>query len=106
RLKCAKAKVEAIAMDMSPAYMSAVVENMKGVTIVFDHFHITKLINDKLAFVTMRSSKRRTQFIPETKTSDVAEKAGFFMSIPNIDNLLHILLENGSVISVISTQNG
>jgi transposase len=49
RLKGAKAKVEAVAMDMSPAYISAVVENMKGVTIVFDHFHIIKLFNDKLS---------------------------------------------------------
>jgi len=49
RLKGAKAKVEAVAMDMSPAYISAVVENMKEVTIVFDHFHIIKLFNDKLS---------------------------------------------------------
>ena len=49
RLKDAKAKVEAVAMDMSPAYISAVVENMKEVTIVFDHFHIIKLFNDKLS---------------------------------------------------------
>ena len=49
RLKGAKAKVKAVAMDMSPAYISAVVENMKEVIIVFDHFHIIKLFNDKLS---------------------------------------------------------
>lgn len=49
RLKRSKAKVEAVAIDMSPAYISAVLENMPGSTIVFDQFHVIKLYNDHLS---------------------------------------------------------
>jgi transposase len=48
RLKCSKAKIEAVAMDMSPAYISAVTENLPKAQIVFDHFHVIKMFNDKL----------------------------------------------------------
>ena len=48
RLKCARAAIEAVAMDMSPAYISAVQKNLKA-AIVFDHFHIIKLFNEKLS---------------------------------------------------------
>ena len=49
RLKSSKAKIDAVAMDMSPSYISAVSTNLPGATIVFDHFHIVKMFNDKLA---------------------------------------------------------
>ena len=49
RVKRAKAKIQAVATDMSPAYISAVHENLPKVTLVFDHFHIVKLFNEKLS---------------------------------------------------------
>ena len=49
RLKPAKAKIRAVAIDMSPAYISAVSDNLPDTTIVFDHFHLIKLFNDKLS---------------------------------------------------------
>jgi transposase len=49
RLKASKAKIEAVAMDMSPAYINAVSTNLKGAAIVFDHFHVVKLFNEKLS---------------------------------------------------------
>jgi transposase len=49
RLRHSPAKVEAVAIDMSPAYMSAVLEHLPGAAIVFDHFHVVKLFNDKLS---------------------------------------------------------
>ena len=48
RLKRSRAKVEAVAMVMSPAYIHAVITCFPQATIVFDHFHIIKLFNDKL----------------------------------------------------------
>ena len=48
RLNRSKAKIEAVAMDMSPAYISAVKENLPNARIVFDHFHVIKMFNDKL----------------------------------------------------------
>lgn len=35
-------------MDMSKAYFRAVTDNLPAATIVFDHFHVIKLFNDKL----------------------------------------------------------
>ena len=49
RLKRCRAKLRAVAIDMSPAYIRAVRENLPGVTVVFDHFHIVKLFNEKLS---------------------------------------------------------
>lgn len=49
RLNSARAKIEAVAMDMSPAYISAVVTHLPEAVLVFDHFHIIKLFNDKLS---------------------------------------------------------
>jgi len=49
KLKSSKARIDAVAMDMSPSYISAVSTNLPEATIVFDHFHIIKMFNDKLA---------------------------------------------------------
>jgi transposase len=49
KVKRAEAKIEAVAMDMSPAYISAVSTHLPKATIVFDHFHVIKLFNDKLS---------------------------------------------------------
>lgn len=38
-------KLEAIAMDMSSAFMSAVEQHLPGVAIVFDHYHVSALMN-------------------------------------------------------------
>jgi len=43
-----EARIEAVSMDMSPAYWSAVLEHLPEAAIVFDRFHITKLVNEKL----------------------------------------------------------
>jgi len=45
----ARAKIEAVATDMSKAYIRAVRDNLKDVVHVFDHFHVIKLFNDKLS---------------------------------------------------------
>ena len=48
KLKYARACIEAVAMDMGRAYIKAVKDNLPGVPIVFDHFHVIKLYNEKL----------------------------------------------------------
>jgi transposase len=47
-LRLSKAKIKAVAMDMSPAYWAAVLEHLPDAAIVFDRFHIVKLVNEKL----------------------------------------------------------
>ncbi|MHC4459052.1 MAG: ISL3 family transposase [Planctomycetota bacterium] len=49
KLNRAKANIEAVAMDMSPAYIFAVRRHLPKAVIVFDHFHIIKLFNDRLS---------------------------------------------------------
>jgi transposase len=72
RLHRCGAKIEAIATDMSPAYIDAVMTHLPNAVLVFDRFHVMKLFNEKLsnlrrdlyraanakptAFVTIRSS--------------------------------------------------
>jgi len=47
-LRRSRAKVQAVATDMGAAYIAAVLENLPGVPLVFDHFHVVKLMNEAL----------------------------------------------------------
>jgi transposase len=49
RLKLSGAVIEAVAIDMSRAYIQAVRENLTNAVVVFDHFHVIKLYNDRLS---------------------------------------------------------
>jgi transposase len=49
RLRRSRAEIDAVAMDMSPAYHDAVSTHLPEATIVYDHFHVVKLFNDKLS---------------------------------------------------------
>jgi transposase len=48
RLRASRANVKAVAVDMSPAYTAAVRDNLPDAVLVYDHFHIIKLYNEKL----------------------------------------------------------
>jgi len=48
KLKAAKATIQAVATDMSTAFISAVRKNLPNARLVFDRFHIVKLVNKKL----------------------------------------------------------
>ena len=49
RLKHSRARIEAVACDMSTAYIKAVTENLPKAVLVFDRFHVVKLMNEKLS---------------------------------------------------------
>jgi transposase len=49
RLRRSGAKIEAVASDMSPAYIDAVTTHLPSARLVFDRFHVIKLYNDKLS---------------------------------------------------------
>jgi transposase len=49
QLYASRAKVEAVAMDMSPAYIAAVQDALPKAKIVFDRFHVVKFFNEKLS---------------------------------------------------------
>lgn len=49
RLGRRRTRIEAVAMDLSPAYRKAVTRHLPKARIVFDRFHVMKLFNDKLS---------------------------------------------------------
>jgi transposase len=48
RVRRSRAKIEAVACDMSAAYWSAVLKHLPKAALVFDHFHVIKLVNEKI----------------------------------------------------------
>ena len=48
RLQAARARIQAVAIDLSPAYQKAVRKHLPKATVVFDRFHVVKLLNKKL----------------------------------------------------------
>jgi transposase len=63
RLKASGAKIEAVAMDMSQAYARSVAQHLPGALIVFDRFHVMKLMNEKLEDL-------RRQLVGEAESQD------------------------------------
>src|SRR3954465_4015368 len=49
RLRPSNDKIGAVAMDVSAAYRGAVSTHLPAAKIVFDHFHVIKLFNEKLS---------------------------------------------------------
>jgi transposase len=66
RLRPSRARIEAVAMDMSGAYRGAVATALPKAKIVFDHFHVIKLFHEKL------SDLRRELY---REATDVQQKA-------------------------------
>lgn len=82
RLRGSGARVEAVAIDMSPAYIRAVSDNLSKAAIVFDHFHIIKLFNEKL------SKLRRSLYRKASADGDKNVIKGIrWLLLKNPDNL-------------------
>lgn len=58
RLGRYRKNIEAVSIDMSPAYYSAVSHHLPDAAVVIDHFHIVKLMNEKLAELRRRLFKQ------------------------------------------------
>lgn len=81
RLRRAHAKIEAVATDMSAAYIKAVRENIWRTVHVFDRFHVVKLFNDKL------SAFRRQLFHELTASGQKLLKGIRWLLLKNPENL-------------------
>lgn len=55
RLSSSKAAIRAVAMDMSSGYAAWVRETLPDAEIVFDHFHLIKLMNERVDKVRRRT---------------------------------------------------
>jgi len=81
RLRASKARIDAVAMDMSAAYRQAVSSYLPKATIVFDHFHVVKLFNQKL------SDLRRTLYRQATAANKEVLKGTRWLLLKNPENL-------------------
>jgi transposase len=82
RLRHSRAKIKAVAIDMSPAYISAIETNLPEAEIVFDHFHVVKMFNDQLS-----QYRRYLQRTVETKEQKEALKGTRWILLKNPENL-------------------
>lgn len=81
RLRRSHAKIEAVATDMSAAYIRAVRDNIPRAVHVFDRFHVVKLFNDKL------SAFRRQLFHELTASGQKLLKGIRWLLLKNPENL-------------------
>jgi transposase len=63
RLKRSRARIEAVAIDMSSAYIQAVETHLPNAAIVFDHFHVVKLMNEKLTTLRRDLHREATELL-------------------------------------------
>jgi transposase len=82
RLRASRAKIEAVATDMSPAYIAAVAEHLPEAIHVFDRFHVVKLFNDKLSEL-----RRQVQNNAQTAEQKQAVKGARWILLKNPENL-------------------
>lgn len=66
RLKSSRAKIKAVATDMSPAYISAVQKNLPNARLVFDRFHVMKLLNEKLTELRRQLYREATDLLQKS----------------------------------------
>jgi transposase len=82
RLRSSGARIEAVATDMSPAYILAVHDNLPRAVHVFDRFHVMKLFNDKLADL-----RREVQRAVESVENRRLLKGTLWLLLKNPENL-------------------
>jgi transposase len=92
-LRLSRAKIEAVAMDMSAGYWAAVLEHLPEAAIVFDRFHIIKLVNEKLnnlrqemvreATGPMKQAVKGIRYLLLMRRENVAEE-----KLPRLDEAL------------------
>lgn len=55
KIKQSKAQIQIIAVDLAPSFTSWIEEHFPNALIVYDHFHVIKLMNDKLHIIRRRT---------------------------------------------------
>jgi transposase len=78
-----KKRIEVVAIDMGLAFQKAVRENLPNATVVFDRFHVVKLVNTGL------DQLRRQVFANATKEQQGVLRGCKYLFLKNEDNLDH-----------------
>lgn len=58
RLKTQGARIDCVCMDMSNAYGKWAKDKLKGATVVYDHFHVVKAMNDRINDIRRNAMSR------------------------------------------------
>lgn len=82
RLKSSRAKIAAVATDMSPAYVAAVLQNLPRAKLVFDRFHVMKLFNEKLTELRRELHREATDLLQKKVLKGVR-----WLLLTNAENL-------------------
>lgn len=80
--RCKKCKIACVAIDMSPAYISAVGGNLPDARLVFDRFHLVKLCNEMLTKLRRALFSEATQLMHKNVL-----KGTRWLLLKNPDNL-------------------
>lgn len=81
KLRRSRAKIDAVATDMAPAYVAAVLENLPAAALVLDRFHIVKYFNEKITLL-----RRQVQRGAEAMDKEVL-KGTRWLLVKNPENL-------------------
>lgn len=87
RLRASRANVQAVATDMSPAYIAAVLRNLPRARLVFDRFHVMKLLNETLT--ELRRELFREATGPREKRALQGIRWLLLMNPENLDDTKH-----------------
>lgn len=82
RLHAAQAQIQAVAIDFSPAYQKAVAEHLPEAVVVFDRFHVVKLLNQKLTQLRRQLYRQATSDLKK-----MALKGTRWLLLKNPENL-------------------
>lgn len=81
-MRASRARIQAVATDLSAAYLLAVRENLPRATHVFDRFHVVKLLNKQLSEL-----RRKLYHEATTRQEKDVLKGTRWLLLKNPDNL-------------------
>ena len=81
RLKRSRCQIKTVAVDLSAAYTSWINDHLSEATIVYDHFHVIKLMNDKLDKI-----RRRTMSELQDEQKKILKNKRWLL-LKNVENL-------------------
>ena len=82
KLKHSKCNIKAVAVDLAPSYSAWVKKNLPTADIVYDHFHLIKLMNEKVNVIRKKTMNEIEDKLKEQLTG---ARALFLRNIENLN---------------------
>ena len=90
RINRSKCEIKAVAVDMAPSFTHWAKKYVKNAVIVYDHFHVIKLMNQRLNEVRIQTMKKLND---EEKSDLIGKKYWFLMNKENRPEVAKDFLE-------------